>query len=429
MNRERAPIFMAGAAEVDITPPVGTSLAGSLKPRQSVGIQDPLYVKAIALESGGERLCCVLLDLICLPRAIGDAAAALASKRTGIPASHIVWFASHTHTGPYTADMLGDSMPDINRAWLDALPLKFADAVEKAAASMRPARMSRERAYCFNAGYNRRLKFKGDREINRWLLHRGEDALQSLGSAGPIDPEIGILCFDDEQGNPIAILWNHALHANRNFGLNFSADFPGVVAARIREKFGCGVVTLFMPGACGDINPLDGLTYRQVGDTLANAIIARLEKREPRGGAVELNSAKRDIIVPWRDPADQDDSRVSSSQWDEEYQNMFRAEAEYMKQCPEKSDRTIIQAWRIGEVAFVGLPGEAFAGLGLEIKGKSPFAWTYPVELAGDYLGYLVTEQAWTAGGYESLVARLARPSVNGVKTMTDTAVEMLQQL
>ena len=48
------------------------------------------------------------------------------------------------------------------------------------------------------------------------------------------------------------------------------------------------------------------------------------------------------------------------------------------------------------------------------------------MELRGDYLGYLVTHQAWEAGGYESLIARSAKPSPEGVEMMVDAALDML---
>lgn len=51
------------------------------------------------------------------------------------------------------------------------------------------------------------------------------------------------------------------------------------------------------------------------------------------------------------------------------------------------------------------------------------------MEFGGDYLGYLVTEQAWEAGGYESLLARSARPSVEGVARLVEAAQELLGQL
>jgi len=416
--------FLVGAAEVDITPPVGTALAGSLKPRTSIGVDDPLTFKAVVLESGGVKLAYVLADLIVLGREIGDEAVALTSSRTGIPPTNILWAASHTHTGPYTMPLFGG---EINQEWLDGLPEKFAQAVAAAHKSRRPARMIRKRGYCLKMIHNRRLKFKDGREINTWLLHRGEEEIQCLGAAAPVDPEVGILCFDDEQGVPIAILWHFSLHTNANFGPRFSADYPGVVAGRLRERFGAGVVPIFMPGAEADINPL--ASYCQVGDELASVIIQNLDKRQPGKGGIKLGALKAEVVVPWRDLTVDQEKRIKDSQWLPTDQAVFRKELELMRKAGVRESRTVIQAWRIGEIGFASLPGELFIEWGLKIKAESPFPWTFPVELGADYLGYLVTEQAWRAGGYESLIARSARPSVEGVAKMVDTALDLLGRL
>ncbi len=436
-------LLMAGAAEVDITPPVGTALAGDLKPRKSEGVQDPLTIKAIVLSCGGVKLAYVLLDLIALERREGDAAVSLAARRTGIPEQNIVWAASHTHTGPYTVRLFEDAFP-IDEAWLAGIPGKFADAVEAACRSMRPARMTRERAYCQHVLQNRRYKYKDGREINIWLLHAGEEEVQCLGSAAPVDPEVGILCFDDaagpfdgtqgrpEQrrtgGTPIAVLWHYSLHTNANFGPCFSADYPAVVASRLRERFGPGVVPIFVPGTFGDINPALQ-QYREVGDALARAIIQRLEKRKPGLESVPLGALKQEITVPWRDLAADPEARIRASQWSPEAQEVFRREVARMRRAGRTEDRTVLQAWRIGDVAFASLPGEVFVEWGLKIKAESPFPWTFCVELGGDYLGYMVTEQAWRAGGYESLTAHSARPSVAGVASMVEADLALLRKL
>jgi len=420
--------LLVGVAEVEITPPVGTALAGSLEPRASMGVEDPLTAKAIVLEAGGVRIAYVLLDLIALHRQEGDAAVALAAERTGIPADHIVWAASHTHTGPYTGPIFGSEEGGVNRDWLDTVPGKVADAVARADSAKRPARMSRRRAYCHSVAHNRRLCFKDGREINTWLLHSGEEEVQCLGAAGPVDPEVGIVCFDGEDGVPIAVLWHFTLHTNSNFGPRFSADYPGVVASRLRERFGTGVVPIFLPGAFADINT-PGPRYREVGDRLAGAILGQLEGRTPRDGAVALGALKAEVVVPYRDFTADQEKRIRDSQWAPESQEVFRRELEVMRRAGETEARTIVQAWRIGEVGFASLPGELFVDWGLRIKAESPFPWTYPVELGGDYIGYLVTHQAWAAGGYESLIARSARPTPDGVATMVDTALALLGRL
>lgn len=428
--------LLVGAAEVDITPPVGTALAGDLKPRVSEGVEDPLTIKAVVLESGGVKLAYVMLDLVKFYRKEGDAAVKLASARTRIPPTHIVWSATHTHTGPYTGQPFGsEDEGAINREWLSSIPEKFAQAVEQAHESRRPARMSRERGYSLAMIHNRRLRFKGGREIGTWLLQRGEEELQCLGSVAPVDPEIGIISFDDQHGVPIAILWHFALHTNTTAGNRFSADYPGVVAGRLRERFGLSTVPIFMQGTCGDIKlAMPAMLnryqrHRYVGDELADIIIQRMEKRKYSDKQITLGALKEEIVVPCRDFTIDQEQRIKDSQWPPEAQERFRHELELVRKQGETEVKTLIQAWRIGEIGFAGAPGELFVEWGLKIKEKSPFPWTFPVEQCGDALGYLVTEKAWKAGGYESLISRGCNISVEGVAKMVDVALKLLNRL
>jgi neutral ceramidase len=429
-----ADVLLVGAAEVDITPPIGTPLCGSIWPRRSKGILDPLTVKAVVLQSGGQRLAYVLFDLEGLPRKEGDAAVALASARTGIPQQNIVWAASHTHSGPYVQPMFGPVPGVVDEKWLAGIPGKFADAVEAASKCMRTATMSLSRAYCLNVGHNRRLRYKDGREINTCNLESevGDGSskdVQCLGSGGPVDPEIGMLCFDDERGTPIAVLWHFTLHTSTDFGKYFTADYPAVVAARLRERLGPGLVSIFVPGACGNISYHVASAHRVVGDALAEAMIPELEKRKPRMKRVKLASLKEDIVVPCRDFDADQEARIQASGWAEDIKEVFREELKIVREQGEKEVRTVLQAWRIGDVGFVSLPGEVFVEWGLKIKEESPFPWTFPVELGGDYIGYMVTPQAWKTGAYESLLARTAKPSVEGVEMMVARAQKLLGRL
>ena len=287
--------------------------------------------------------------------------------------------------------------------------------------------MSRLRGFHTGLAHNRRLLFKDGRAINIWNLERAEE-VQSIGSAGPTDPEIGILAFDDACGNLIAAIFHFTLHTNTNFGPYFSADYPGVVAARIRERFGPHVSTLFVPGACADLNSC-GQRYRQVGDALAEVIIRKLEARVPLQESVSLAAAKREVTVPFRDLTVDQEERIRCSGWASESQEVFRREVEIMRREGTTEAKTVLQAWQIGNVGFASLPGELFVEWGLKIKRESPFPWTYPVELGGDYLGYLITQEAWDAGAYEALIARSAKPSPEGVSYMVDSVLDMLREL
>lgn len=421
--------LLVGSAESDITPPIGTELCGSLRPRVSDGIDDPLLVKAVVIESEGVEMAMGVFDLTMLTQDVGDEAIRLAAEATGIAADNMLWATTQTHSGPYTVDFFEETMgAKVDRAYLDTLPGKFATAVAAAQAAKKPARMSRMRGYEHATAHNRRLRFKGGRQLNTWLLNRGEEDLQCLGTAGPVDPELGVIAFDDMNGNLIAILFHFTLHVNTHFGTHLSADFPAVVASRMREHFGPQVVTLHLPGCSGDINKTI-MTYREVGDRLANVMVPLLRGRQPLAGPLLLAVCKREITVSYRDFSIDQEQRIEESQWDPASKEFFRRELAVMRREGITEAVAPLAVWRLGDVSFAHIPGELFVECGLQIKEHSPFPWTFPVELAGGYLGYLVTPSAWDAGGYESLISRVGNIDVAGVESMVSTELTMLREL
>lgn len=63
------------------------------------------------------------------------------------------------------------------------------------------------------------------------------------------------------------------------------------------------------------------------------------------------------------------------------------------------------------------------------MKRESPFKWTFPVELGGDYLGYLLTRDVWETGGYETLIGSIHQPTVDAVTDMVAESLSLLQEL
>ena len=60
-----------------------------------------------------------------------------------------------------------------------------------------------------------------------------------------------------------------------------------------------------------------------------------------------------------------------------------------------------VQALRIGDVALIGVAGEAFVEIGLAVKARSPFPHTIFLGYTNGCLGYIPTANAYPAGGYE----------------------------
>ena len=115
--------------------------------------------------------------------------------------------------------------------------------------------------------------------------------------------------------------------------------------------------------------------------------------------------------------------------WDKGSDEFFREGHAKLRAEVVTQVETWLQAFHIGDTGFMTLPGEVSIDWQIRIKEKSPFPWTFPVELSNDSLGYLITRDAWEGGGYESLISVGTSIDVAGVDLMVDRGLEMLRQL
>src|SRR5437868_11636952 len=93
--------LVAGAAEVVITPPVGTFLDGyGARNSGSIAVHDNLHARAVVVDDGATQAAIVGCDLIGVDRRLVTAAREYAAKATDIPPQNIMIAATHTHAGP-----------------------------------------------------------------------------------------------------------------------------------------------------------------------------------------------------------------------------------------------------------------------------------------------------------------------------------------
>ena len=81
------------------------------------------------------------------------------------------------------------------------------------------------------------------------------------------------------------------------------------------------------------------------------------------------------------------------------------------------------QVIAIGDCALVGLPGEVFVRIGLEIAARSPFPITLPISHANGAPGYIPTADQVHAGGYEVDQARARRFGLRIVPESDQTVI------
>lgn len=425
--------FQIGFGDVDITPPTGLYMCGSLEPRKNEGTLDPLRAKSMIITTGDTRIAVITADLIGLPRTIVDPVIVNIAHQTGVPADAIMVICSHTHNGPYPVEGLY-SFDVTDADYLALLSDKLVESAVQASQSLQPATVHIGRSLVHHGQHHRRVLNKKDgKAFNTWMNGALDDldiCPQILGSVGPIDPELWILRFDNLDGKPLGIFFNLTLHTNARGTRLWSADYPGVVAKRVQEALGDHVVTLFAPGACADINPtLHGEAWDPLAHMIADQTLAAAQRARPLPLPIRIGARRRDVSVPRRDPASQPPEAIGRLNWGGRggREDVFSPQLDHIGAMP-ASLNVPINALHIGPFALASNPGELFVEHGLTIKMCSPFPHTAVAELTNDLIMYQPTRRAFELQGYETLVGP-NRVSIEGIEQIVDTACILLDEL
>ena len=212
-------------------------------------------------------------------------------------------------------------------------------------------------------------------------------------------------------------------------------------AKAVAGIYGDQCVTLFLNGCCGDINhspylkqtalPRGGpAKAMQLGRAFGGLAVNAAEKGEPMGEsevAARLNTLK----IPYYEVDDKMRAYAAELAKKEKPSDFEKYVIEKVRtwDLGGKSEDVPVHAIRVGNAAFVGLPGEIFCHWGQEIKKWSPAAFTFVVELANHWVGYVPTIEQAVRGGYGAMPILSRRLSADAGQRMTDVAFVMLQEL
>jgi hypothetical protein len=224
--------LLAGVARVDIT-------------KYEAGpVNDPLFVKALVLQSGGQTLVLASVDAV----AIGEIGyiqhdylpkvRARLQQELGIPPGHVLVNASHCH---------GVVCSDVDE--------RTVQAVQAAMKNLAPVRIGAGTAREDRIMENRRVTLKDGRQAD--VRHAYSFAAdEQIAQAGPVDPQIGLLRLDRLDGRQLAVVYNFACHPIEGVpGGGNSADMIGFASRVIETGLDEGALALFLQGCGGDINP------------------------------------------------------------------------------------------------------------------------------------------------------------------------------
>jgi len=439
--------FRVGVAAVDITPPMGIPMAGYYHERGADGVLDPLFSKALVIESGGERVALVTLDIISVTRAITDQARAEIERAAGIKSDHVMISATHAHTGPELAnrskrssDLGGQSQLVVE--YTEGLPAKIIESVRLANEHLQPARLNTARGRCEGLTFNRRY-FMRDGTVG-W--NPGKLNPDIVMPAGPSDPEVGILYFEkpDASGpaQSIATYVNFTMHPDTTGGSKISADWPGALSRVLAGYHGTNHLTLVGNGTCGNLNHLDfGWRWPQgtpiephrIATILGASVFQAYKDLKPvSAGPLRAKSEIVELALPEITPRQVEEARQTlAATKDDRGGNFMKLVRAYrvldIAGREGKPHRVEVQVIALGrEVAWVSLPGEVFVELGLAIKKRSPFDHTFVVELANENIGYIPDRRSYAEGNYEP---ESARGAAGSGEQLVEVACRLLEEL
>ena len=108
---------------------------------------------------------------------------------------------------------------------------------------------------------------------------------------------------------------------------------------------------------------------------------------------------------------------------------IYARETAILAESYPRTVKTPVQALRIGSLGIATYPGEAFVEMGLELKARSPFRPTFPIELANDYRGYIPTPEAHELGGYETWRAKSSFLEKQAAPKLVAAALRALERV
>jgi neutral ceramidase len=408
----------AGAAKVDITP-------SNLKGLNSFGgdftdVHDPIVARALVLDNGSNQVAIVTLDLI----EVGDTTPVRQriEKELGIPLDHILITASHDHNAPRAGAVTPGGMAHPNTPETDAYTQTLFDkitvVVKQAKGSLQPAKFGMA---------------SGSVDVN---VNRDEYKSQGWGLGYSPDRQsdktVWVMKVETTTGEPIAILFNYAVHSTVSLGTaRLSGDLAGAAERYVEQKYHDKLVALYTMGAAGDQNPKYNGAFPGAGPG-AGGMNAQ---RDPERSAAAFSAVDAQGFMLGSEVV-----RASSGMQQLSSSARIGA-AERVITCPTKQGTNMLADMkqeqttsmpmhlgliRINDVALTGVSGEVVTNIYWHLKKVSPLVDTVMLTIANDRIGYIVDDAAYDAPLFEVHASPLARGCAeNGI---VNNLVEMINQ-
>ena len=396
----------AGFAKISITPDLNNSadnsedgkfkkvpLAGfgQRRGKPAKDVHDSIFIKAIALREGQQKLVIVSADLLIMPPNIIDSVIALLAG-DGLDRSQIFFSATHSHSsiGGWAYGFVGKQFAGKeNRNIEKWLIQQIRKAVLNALSDLNPAMIG---SGSFNASQYTRNRL--------------------IGKSGEKNNEFNFLVIE-QTGKRKAIIGSYSAHATTlgDKNMELSADYPGYWERKIEST--SADIALFCAGSVGSQSPVGpGKGFelpKNIGEALADSLNMRLISIKLNEKPI-LSALSLKIFLP---------------DYHFRLTNNINVSTGLSKKLMPVPKNVYLQAMRINNMIWIFTPGDFSGESALLIKKDlAPHGFeAFVSSFNGSYVGYIVPGKYFNINNYETRLMGWFGP------TMGDYIMDLIEKM
>ena len=465
-----------GFSKACITPELCTIMGRTYEIKRARGILDDLFVRAVSFDDGSVRSIIISFDLCYMSTDINDEIRARISGENGVDINAIMLTCTHTHSGPLTWGYESFNKnehyteEDIKRLidYREFLITKACEAAKNSFASLLPAKFYTAADKALGLAHIRRFRMEDGSVVTNpgmdWNASGDPitccpipDNTGVVEALGKPNETVKIVKIKREGADDVCLV-NFAIHATCTHLRKISADFPGFLC-NIVERAIDNVNCVFIQSAQGDVaqinrNPSkaereflteDNNTHgesrnkaRHVAQVLASFVLKHYMTAEELC-ADKISFGKKEMALPAnKDDASYEDALRIAKLYNENRHHELPYDGMQLVTVVANANRVVrmksapnffkyeVFGMVIGELAFLGIPGEVFSEIGDRLREASPFEHLVLCGLTNAASTYFPSDAAHSEGGYEVATSNLG---VGTEAVMAEKSRELLIEL
>ena len=408
----------AGFHCTTIRPPMGINVPGYFSPRYSDGFINDLHLRAAAFVCGDQKAIIFSCEAVGIRADAFNVIKKKIAERCGMDENAVYINCIHSHTS-YRITLPDAERLDADDIFKLRLQQQFADCAQFAFEDLKPCTVKIAEGEAKGVGFIRRYRMKdGSCKTNPPM-----GSPEILRPEGEQDNSLQMIRFVREGAKEI-IMVAFSTHADVIGGCKFCTDWPGFTVENINGAFQGEVEAMMLLKTEGDTNHVDAFLPK--GTRRKGVDIAKRMARILAGEALKIYDSAADVPCE-KIAAFTKDLKIGKNAYDTadvptaeairkiylEKGNAAPELKEFKMGVPEAL-RIIanlsrpeffeirMHALQIGNVAFVGIPGEPFTSIGRAITEASKMDMTIVTACTNGHEGYYPDFSAFAEDGYES---------------------------